>query len=181
MTFRTLLPPNATQQEQALEIVMSHVGDVLFNIRDVKNPDKCPFDLLPWLAWEFGVTWWDDAWTEQQQRSVIKSAASVNKKRGTPGAVKQAMASVDRLIDLIEWFSESPQADPYTFRVVVHGNSVSTDELQKIYSHIIDAKNARSFLSDIRVTPEEVYGTCYIGGGIFTRQSVTIKAKRRDE
>ncbi|QHA85686.1 phage tail protein I [Serratia rhizosphaerae] len=181
MTFRTLLPPNATQPEQALEIVMSHVGDVLFDIRDVKNPDKCPADLLPWLAWEFGVTWWDDEWTEQQKRDVIKSAASVNKKRGTPGAVRQALASVDRLIDVIEWFGDTPQGEPYTFRVVVHGNSVSTDELQKIFSHISDAKNARSFLGDIRVTPEKVYGNCYIGGSIFTRQSVTIKAKRRDE
>ncbi|RYM55409.1 Bacteriophage P2-related tail formation protein [Serratia quinivorans] len=181
MTYRSLLPPNASQQARALEGAMRHVGDVLFDVRDVKNPDACPAALLPWLAWEFGVTWWDDAWTAQQKRDVIKSAAAVNKKRGTPGAVKQALASVDRLIDVIEWFRDTPQGEPYTFRAVVHGNSVSTDELQKIFSHISDAKNARSFLRDIRVTPEKVYGKCYIGGGMVTRQSVTIKAKRRDE
>lgn len=179
MTFETLLPPNSTQEELALEMVMSHVGDVLFNIRDAKNPYKCPVDLLPWLAWEYGVTYWDQDWTEQQKRDVIKNAASVNKKRGTPGAVKQALAVVDRQIDIIEWFNDTPPAEPYTFRAVVHGNNITTDELQKIVSQICDAKNARSYFGEILVGPQVVSGRYFIGGGILARQSVTIEAKPR--
>lgn len=179
--YQTLLPLNATQGEQALEQVMGHISDLPIDIRTVKNPDLCPLELLPWLAWEYAITYWDENWTEAQKRSVIKNAPAVNKTRGTPGAVKQALAAIDRQIDLIEWFNDSPQGDPYTFRAVVHGESVTSDELRRIVSQICDAKNARSWLGGIRVGPQQARGQFFIGGGIYARQSVTINAKKRDE
>lgn len=181
MTYKTLLPPNSTTSELALEQVMAHISDLPIDIRTVKNPDLCPVELLPWLAWEYAVSYWDESWSEQQKRDVIKSAAAVNKKRGTPGAVKQALAAVDRQIDLIEWFNDEPVADPYTFKVLVHGNSISEEELQKIANQVSDAKNARSFLSDIRISEQKISGNFYIGGALYVRQSVTITAKKRDE
>lgn len=177
MTFQTLLPVNATDGERALEEVMSHVGDELIDIRTVKNPDTCPLELLPWLAWECAVTYWDENWTEAQQRSVIRNAAAVNKSRGTLGAVKQALAAVDRTVDIIEWFNDTPIAAAYTFRAVVYGNSITDDELQKIVSQITDAKNARSFLTGIQIANQMVSGAFYTGGAYYVRQSVTLKAK----
>lgn len=181
MTYKTLLPPNATTGELSLEQVMGHISDLPIDIRTVKNPDLCPVELLPWLAWEYAVSFWDENWTEQQKRDVIKNAAAVNKKRGTPGAVRQALAAIDRMIDLVEWFNDEPVADPYTFRVIVHGNSITEDELQKVANQVIDAKNARSFLSDIRIGAQTVAGNIYIGGSLYTSQSVTITAKKRNE
>lgn len=174
MTFQSLLPANATQEELAQEMVHSHVGDVLFDIRDVKNPDKCPVDVLPWLAWEFGVTWWDESWSEEQKRNNIKSAAAVNKTRGTLGAVKQSLASVGYNINIIEWFNDTPQADPYTFRVEVIGNSISGETLDKIYSQILDTKNCRSWLSSIDIGPNEIAGACYVGGAIVATMTSEI-------
>lgn len=179
MSYKSLLPANSTDAERALEQVMGHMSDLPIDIRTVKNPDLCPAQLLPWLAWEYAITYWDNDWSEEQERSVIKNAPAVNKQRGTPGAVKQALSAVDRQIDLIEWFNDSPPADPYTFRVVVHGNSITEDELQRIASQISDAKNARSFLTGILINEQVVTGTVYIGGAVVARQSVTIKAKAR--
>lgn len=177
MTFQTLLPPNATDGERALEEVMSHVGDEPIDIRTVKNADTCPLKLLPWLAWENVVTYWDENWTEQQQRSVIRNAPVVNKTRGTPGAVKQALVAVDRTVDIIEWFNDTPPAEAYTFRAVVYGSGITDDELQKIVSQITDAKNARSFLTGIQIGDQSVSGSFYTGGSCYVRQSVTLKAK----
>ncbi|MGR7890402.1 phage tail protein I [Klebsiella aerogenes] len=177
MSYPTLLPGNATPGELALEQVMAHVGNLPIDIRTVKNPDLCPLELLPWLAWEYAVTCWDTEWTEQQKRDVIKNAAAVNQHRGTPGAVKQALAAVDRQIDLVEWFNDTPPADPYTFRVIVYGNSITDAELQKISQQVTDAKNARSYLSDIRITDQAVSGQFYIGGACYVRQTVTLEAK----
>lgn len=177
MTFQTLLPPNATTGELALEQVMAHVGDQPVDIRTVKNPDLCPLELLPWLAWEYAVTYWDASWTEEQKRSVIKNAAAVNKFRGTPGGVKQALAAIARTIDLVEWFNDDPVADPYTFRVIVYGNGITEEELQKIASQVRDAKNARSYLSDIRISEQSVAGSFYMGGACYVRQSITLEAQ----
>lgn len=179
--MKSLLPPNATAAERALEQVMAHAGDLPLDIRTVKNPDTCPAVLLPWLAWEYAITWWDERWTEAQKRSVIKSAAGVNKRRGTAGAVKRALAAVDYPCDVIEWFNDTPKAAPYTFRVEIHGNSISEETLARLASQVNDAKNARSLLSDITIAEQIITGSAWAGGAVFSNQSVTLKAKKRDE
>lgn len=181
MTVKTLLPPNATAAERALEQVMAHAGDMPLDIRTVKNPDTCPAVLLPWLAWEYAITWWDESWSEAQKRSVIKSAAAVNKRRGTVSAVRRALAAVDYPCEVIEWFKDEPKAAPYTFRVEVHGNSISVETLARLADQVNDARNARSLLSGITIAEQVITGTAWTGGACFTRQSVNIKAKRRDE
>lgn len=165
MTFFSLLPPNATQGELAQEQVMAHVGDMPIDIRIVKNPDLCPVELLPWLAWEFGVTHWLDAWSEEQKRSTIKSATQVNKGRGTSGAVRQALSATGFSIDVIEWFNETPPAEAYSFRIIVN-NAVSDGDLVDITRQINDAKNARSWLAAININPPEIHGGYYMGGAI---------------
>lgn len=176
--YRTLLPPNATQTEQAIEQVMGHMSDQPIDIRIVKNPDLCPAELLPWLAWEYAITYWDTNWTEAQQRSVIKNAPKVNKTRGTVGAVKHALQAVGRSIDVVEWFRDSPVGEPYTFRVLVNGYAVTADELKLITQQVADAKNARSWMSDIQIGEQSVAGTIYCGGASVVQHTIRITGKR---
>lgn len=176
--YRTLLPLNATQGEQALEQVMGHMSDLPIDIRIVKNPDLCPLELLPWLAWEYAITYWDENWTEAQKRSVIKSAPKVNKTRGTVGALIHALAAVGRPIEVVEWFNDTPVADPYTFRVLVNGYAVTTEELKLIAQQVADTKNARSYMSDIQIGDQTVSGNIYFGGACVVKQTIRIKAKR---
>lgn len=176
--YPSLLPPNATPEERALEQVMAHVGDEPIDLRTVKNFDLCPVSVIPALAWEMGVTYWEDTWTEDQRRSALKSAAAVNKLRGTTGAVKRALKAVGRPIDVIQWYADTPVGAPYTFRVVVNGYNVTADELQLIVRQVADAKNGRSYMSDIRIGSQTVTGNIYAGGACVVKQTIRIKAKR---
>lgn len=166
MTFISLLPRNATQGELAQEQVHAHIGDVPLDIRIIKNPDQCPVDVLPWLAWEFGVQFWDDRWSEAEKREVIKTAPQVNKTRGTPGAVRRALEATGHDIDVIEWFSDTPPALAYTFRIVVNG-TIGTEDMKNVAAQIEDAKNARSLMSEVTITPPPVSGTFFMGGAIY--------------
>lgn len=67
--FRSLLPPASLHQERAQEQAGREQIRALDTdmVRKVKNPDTCPLHLLPWLAWEFAVDFWDDSWTEQEK------------------------------------------------------------------------------------------------------------------
>lgn len=149
--YISLLPKNATEQELALEAAMARIENVPVPVRDLWNPDKCPVELLPWLAWAFSVDYWNDAWSEQQKRQVIKSSYQVHAKKGTIGALKDALQAVGFDTAVIEWFNENPQADPYTFKIEVQatGRAVEDhvyDEIEKI---VEAAKNVRSHLSQI--------------------------------
>lgn len=173
MTFRSLLPPNPTQGELAQEQVHSHVGNMPIDIRTVKNADLCPVELLPHLAWEYGVTFWEDMWSEAQKRDVIKSAPRVNKARGTIGAVKEAISATGYSVDIVEWFNDTPQAAPYTFKLIVN-NIVSDAAMEDIALQVKDAKNARSGLSSVTIKPAEVQGEFYMGGAIHGRITASI-------
>ncbi|MCV5838673.1 phage tail protein I, partial [Escherichia coli] len=79
------------------------------DIRIIKNPDLCPANLLPWLAWEYAVTYWNPDWSEQQKREIIKAAAWQNKHRGTRGAVERALLTVGFESKMREWFEATPR------------------------------------------------------------------------
>ena len=51
----SLLPHNASPQERAIEAATARLADVPVPLRDLWNPETCPAELLPWLAWAFGV------------------------------------------------------------------------------------------------------------------------------
>ncbi len=182
MKILSLLPPNASPPELALEDTHAErIESLPVPIRQIRRPLATPLEFIPWLAWDNGVTWWEDEWSDQQKRQAIKAAWSINKHRGTAGAVRRALAAVDYLTELIEWFQESPKSQPYTFKVVIYGSSISEDTLSKLTNQINDAKNVRSYLAGIVIKPQAVSGNIFIGGSLYISQSVTITAKKRDE
>lgn len=92
MVTKSLLPPNATSQELALESAMSRISDIPVPIRSIWNPNTCPSDFLPWLAWSFGVDVWDSAWSDDEKRTTIRDAIMIHKRKGTPWAIKRISA-----------------------------------------------------------------------------------------
>lgn len=88
----SLLPPNATPQERALEGATARLGDVPAPLRDVWNPDTCPAQLLPWLAWAFGVDEWDAAWSDEAKRNTIRNAVAIQRRKGSVWSIKRAIA-----------------------------------------------------------------------------------------
>lgn len=163
---KPLLPPNAKPSELALEATHAErIESLPVPIKQIQRPFLTPRKYIPWLAWDKGVTWWEDDWTDIQKRDVIRSAAEVNKRRGTPGALKRALSATDISIDVIEWFQVEPKAPPYTFGIKINGFA-SGEDLINIRNLIKDTKNVRSFLSSISINPQEVTGEFFVGGAI---------------
>lgn len=89
----SLLPNNATLQEIALDGATSRLSDIPVPIRDVWNHETCPANLLPWLAWAFGVDEWDAKWSDEAKRNTIGTAVMVQRRKGSVWSIKQAIAS----------------------------------------------------------------------------------------
>ena len=85
----TLLPANATAQEKAQEQAIARVADVPVSITPLWNPDTCPLDFLPWLAWAMSVDEWDSDWSEDQKRDSIWGSYDNHVKKGTLGSVRR--------------------------------------------------------------------------------------------
>lgn len=148
----TLLPPNAHANERSIEAAAGRLGAVATPVRDVWNPDTCPANLLPWLAWAFSVDQWDAEWTDAQKREAIKASYQVHRQKGTIGAVKRALAAIGFEIRVIEWFEEDPPGPPGTFRLEFDIDQVGASllSIEKVMDMVDAAKNLRSHLADVR-------------------------------
>ena len=148
----SLLPPNATALETAIEAATARIADVPVPNASLWTPATCPAALLPWLAWALSVDEWDGTWPEARQRAVIAASVGVHRRKGTRGAVAAALAAAGYETELVEWFADSPAGAPYTFRAVVDitGRSI-TEAIQAEAIRLIEAsKNVRSHMTGIR-------------------------------
>lgn len=90
----SLLPPNRTGQEHAIEQTQAaRIAGMDVPVDRLWNPATCPAALLPWLAWALSVDEWDDAWPEETKRRVIADSVTVHRVKGTVGAVRRALAA----------------------------------------------------------------------------------------
>lgn len=93
MSDATLLPPNATAQERAMEGATARVGAVPAPLRELWDPDTCPEDKLAFLAWAFNVDEWDPAWTEADKRATIRQAVPVQARKGSVWSIRRVLAN----------------------------------------------------------------------------------------
>ncbi|WP_205619724.1 phage tail protein I [Acidocella sp. MX-AZ02] len=88
----TLLPPNATAGERALEQATARVGAVPVVAGALWNAQTCPLELLPWLAWAWRVDEWDSTWPEAVKRAVVAASIANHKIKGTLASMETALA-----------------------------------------------------------------------------------------
>lgn len=180
----TLLPPNATTAERALEQVTAErlcqldAGAEL--IGTLWNPQTCPAALLPWLAWALSVDEWNSDWPEETKRAVCAESAELHRIKGTPAAVKKALQAMgydsveiiegggntlngEQLLDGSQTLS-SP-ASSHQFDVILNtGSMINADTAAKIAGQIHYYKNARSHLNTVRAYGQFLDGSHTLDG-----------------
>lgn len=180
-----LLPYNATDQERALEDTTARISDVSVIVREIWNPDTCPSNVLPWLAWAFSADDWDTNWSDEQKRQVIKESVYSQRIKGTIGAVTRQLAALGYQIQILEWFQQSPQGAPYTFDVYITANQypLAKNDFNKVLEVINTNKNLRSHLDKtqliVKSTDDTTAGiVCGTGNEIsltnYTRQIAAL-------
>lgn len=115
--FTSLLPPNAAPEMRQREATLARIEDIPSPIADLWQPARCPAALLPVLAWSLSVDHWDPHWPEATKRAIISAAYDVHAHKGTRHAVDAALAPLDIVVHVTEWFDQSPPGPPGTFTV----------------------------------------------------------------
>jgi len=115
----SLLPPNASDLQKGLEAACVVPPLPTAPIRALWNPATCEERLLPWLAWSLSIDNWDASWPLATRRAVIANAIKVQRRKGTVGAVRSAIASFGAAMALREWWETSPPGERGTFEVVL--------------------------------------------------------------
>jgi len=115
----TLLPPNATPLERALEAATARIGDVTAPIDTLLDPATIDADWLPWLGWGLSLDSWDADWSEAVKRQAVASSIALHRIKGTRVSVETVLHRFDQLAYVVEWFEAKPRAAPHTFEIIL--------------------------------------------------------------
>lgn len=167
----SILPPSSSDLEQRLESAISAAYPKPIAIDAVWNPQTCPIEILPYLAWALSVDNWSSDWPEETKRRVVGDSLRVHKLKGTRPAVELACAAFGD-VSLVEWFEETPKLAPGTFflKARVPESGFLESNLQEIKRAVNQAKNARSHLTHVRLTHEQ-------SAGVFMTAVLSVRDK----
>lgn len=146
---QSLLPANSKPLEHALAGMSAKLEPIPVPFENIWDVDNCPDSFLPFLAYAWSVDEWNDNWTAETQREVIKNSIWVHQRKGTLGAVKRALAAMGYDSTVIEWFDKNPTGTPGTFSIeVMPTTGLIADSLLQIRA-MIDAVKRLSAHYDV--------------------------------
>lgn len=149
-----LLPPNATSLERRAAQALAQIERVPIPIRELHDPDRCPVELLPYLAWARSVDRWDDSWSERTKREVIKASTFVHRHKGTIGALRRVVEPLGYLIRIVEWWQTDPPGPRGTFELEI--STLESGITEELYDALVlfleDAKPASRHITRLAIS-----------------------------
>lgn len=110
------------------------------------NFDALSGSILDHLAAQYDVTVWRDDWPDNVKKSVLRTAITDKRKKGTVGAVKNAVASLGSAVSIKEWWETG--GNVHTFKIYVAQGEieghVAADVQDDLIAAVEDAKPVRS-------------------------------------
>ncbi len=131
---------------------------------------------LPWLAWWFRVDTWDDAWTEERKRDVVKNALSLYKYKGTIWAVERALELTGFGPKLTVWHQMNPVGAKGTF--LVEATQEQGGLTQKDYENVVtlvESNKQGSQHWNMIVRNPVSQGGLYAGVRVRSRKRITTR------
>lgn len=170
-----LLPGNAHELERLAGEALAQIERVPVPLRDLWNPDTCPVELLPYLAWAFSVDRWSPSWPESAKRAAIRAAYFIHSRKGTIGALRRVVEPLGYLIEVREWWEEVPLGVPGTFRLLI--GVLDTGITEEMYVELTwlidDAKPVSRHLVSLAISLD-IHGTENIGAVLTSGDELDI-------
>lgn len=173
LLYSPLLPPNQTTLEGAIGQLasMGHTPEVLQRLWDAQ---RCPSELLPWLAWALSVDEWDESWSEAQQRAQVLGSIAMHRKKGTPWAVKEALTRAGvEMARLVEHPQDAHWAE-FDVDITVIDRPLTEQTVTRAVALIDAYKAARSHLRRLVISLGSK-GIAYVGAFCVAGDIVTVR------
>lgn len=89
MTRQTLLPPNHTQFEEAVDLTGARIDELPVEIPRLVRPYDIPATHLAWLAWGLSVDLWEKEWRQEKHRVLAARSLPMHARKGTQASIAE--------------------------------------------------------------------------------------------
>lgn len=168
-----LMPSGSTALEVAAAQACAVIEQTPVPLRRLWNPQTCPVELLPYLAWAWSVDRWDARWTEATKRSVVASSAYVHRHKGTIGAIRRVVEPLGYLIRITEWWKTGDVPGTFRLDVGVLDTGISDEMYGELERLIADAKPCSRHLIGLSINLD-VSGALPVGAACYSGDELTV-------
>lgn len=169
----SLLPPSASRFMRDVEKVTTRLDRIPVDLRKLWNPDECPVDLLPYLAWALSVDRWDKGWSEQTKRQVIKAAWLVHRHKGTISALRRVVEPFGFLLRVIEWWQSNEEPGTFRLEIGIQEQGITEETYRELERLIDDAKPRSRHLTGLTLSLQ-TQSIITAGAGCYTGDTLTV-------
>ncbi|MRS19816.1 phage tail protein I [Enterobacteriaceae bacterium RIT692] len=169
----SLLPPGSSALERRLAQACSGISGLNVPLRDLWNPDTCPVNFLPYLAWAFSVDRWDESWAESVKRKVVKDAFYIHQHKGTISAIRRVVEPLGYLIRVIEWWKTNDVPGTFRLDVGVLDTGITEEMYHELERVIADAKPCSRHLIGLSITLD-ANGTVPVAVASYSGDELTV-------
>ncbi|WP_440866812.1 phage tail protein I [Symbiopectobacterium purcellii] len=168
-----LLPPSASAFMRHAAAASHILTEMAVDLNTLWDAEKCPLDLLPFLAWALSVDRWDKRWSEQTKRQVIKSAWLIHRQKGTIAALRRVVEPFGYLLRVIEWWQTGGVPGTFHLDIGVQNNGITEEIFLEIERLIADAKPLSRHLLGLNITLD-TQGATYVAASVYDGNDLTV-------
>ncbi|RRO02451.1 phage tail protein I [Pectobacterium aquaticum] len=169
----SLLPVGSSELEIAAAKACAELSRTPIPLRQLCDPESCPSNLLPYLAWAFSVDRWDEKWPEVIKRQAIKDAYFIHRHKGTIGALRRVVEPFGYLIRISEWFQNGGEPGTFRLDIGVQDSGITEEVFNELERLIADAKPASRHLLGLNINLDTP-GAAYVAATTYSGDDLTI-------
>lgn len=173
-----LLPPNLrgdpafAAAAKALDSELQAINAEVRKLSIYDRYDEWTEEETDELAWQFHVDFYDPSLPLAQRRELVKNSIGWHRRKGTPSAVEELVATLFGEGKVEEWFEYG--GDPFYFRVVTNNPEVTTARAQEFSRAVNSVKRLTARLERIVLgISEEV--PLYYAGVLHMSEKMTVR------
>lgn len=177
MADNSLIPAGIRDESTlALNELIDRMGTIDLTPLLVYVIDNVHSSALYHLADQFhvmGLEGYSFAGSDEEKRTLLKTAIVNHKYKGTPYSVKNALEALGFVVELTEW--QAYNGRPYHFKLkLTSGSQVFAEDLgTRITTMIDEYKNVRSVLDNLELVLSSASNVPYVGGYGITGLCIT--------
>ncbi|MCH4997862.1 phage tail protein I [Pectobacterium carotovorum] len=169
----SLLPVGSSELEIAAAKACAELSRTPIPLRQLCDPESCPSNLLPYLAWAFSVDRWDEKWPEVIKRQAIKDAYFIHRHKGTIGALRRVVEPFGYLIRIIEWFQNGGEPGTFRLDIGVQDSGITEETFYELERLIADAKPASRHLLGLNINLD-TQGEANVAATSYSGDTLTV-------
>ncbi|UJR55022.1 phage tail protein I [Dickeya zeae] len=169
----SLLPPSASDFMRHVANSTQRLSEIAVDLDTLWSAERCPTQLLPYLAWALSVDRWDKRWSEQTKRQVIKAAWLVHRQKGTIAALRRVVEPFGYLIRITEWWQTGGTPGTFRLDIGVQDAGITEETYLELERLIADAKPVSRHLLGLNIVMD-CAGHIPIAAGQYSGDALTV-------